>query len=278
MDVFDGKQWDVWVYDWARDTFSRLTADPADDSNPVWTPDGQRIVFASDRADKATRNLYWQQADGTGDVQRLTNSKSWQFPGSWHPSGKFLAFLEGNPQKVPRLPYNIMILPMEGDEFSGWRPGTPTVFHNTPFNEFAPMFSPDGRWLAYVSAESGRAEVYVRPFPGPGSKWQISNEGGGSPTWSRTRHELFYSSSSQIMVTSYTIEGDRFHANKPQRWSEGHFASRPPGLRFFDLHPDGERFAVAKVPDQQNLRLTQDNVVFIFNFFDELRRIAPVKH
>jgi hypothetical protein len=168
VDIADGANVDVWVYEWPRDTLSRLTSDAALDFKPVWTPDSRRIVFSSTRGDKSTYKLYWQRADGTGDVQRLTESQNPLFPASWHPSGKFLAFAEATRQTSTDL----MILPMDGDETSGWKPGKPTVFLNGPFGEFEPMFSPDGRWLAYTSTESGRGEVYVRPFPGPGGSPQ----------------------------------------------------------------------------------------------------------
>ena len=155
-------------------------------------------------------------------------------------------------------------------------PGKPTVFLNGPFVEQEPMFSPDGRWLAYQSNESGRNEIYVRPFPGPGGKWQVSTAFGSTATWSRTRRELFYSGpGNQIMVATYTVDGDAFQAAKPNVWSETKFASRP-RQRSLDLHPDGERFALAAAPDAQSA-VKQDKVVFIFNFFDELRRLAPVR-
>ncbi|MDO8679764.1 MAG: protein kinase [Acidobacteriota bacterium] len=261
---------DIWVYEWARDTLTRLTFDPANDLKPVWTPDGRRLVFASARADQAMPNLYWQRADGTGDAQRLTESKNLQWPASWHPSGTVLAFEEQTPQTATDL----MILPLEGDEASGWKPGKPTVFLNSPFTEREPMFSPDGRWLAYISNEFGRPEVYVRPFPGPGGKWQISTGGGSYPTWSQTKRELFYGTpNGQIMVAPYAVEGDSFRAEKPRLWSEGRHVVR--GLtRMFDLHPDGERVALA--PAAQTSGVKQDHVTFLFNFFDELRRIAPV--
>ena len=138
------------------------------------------------------------------------------------------------------------------------------------------MFSPDGRWLAYASIESGRTEVYVRPFPGPGGKWQISTGGGNYPTWSRTKRELFYGTSNgQIMVAAFTVEGDSFRAEKPRLWSEGRYMTRG-SSRMFDLHPDGERFALAPAAQAPG-GAKQDKVVFIFNFFDELRRIAPAR-
>ena len=92
LEISDGKQNDIWVYEWARDTLTQLTFDPGQDRIPVWTPDGRRIVFASDRAKAGITNLYWVNADGTGDVTRLTDSPESQIPWSWHPSGKFLAF------------------------------------------------------------------------------------------------------------------------------------------------------------------------------------------
>jgi hypothetical protein len=132
------------------------------------------------------------------------------------------------------------------------------------------MFSPDGRWLAYLSNETGHFEVYVRPFPGPGGKWQISTGGGYYPIWSRTKRELFYTLNGQILVVPYAVEGDSFRAAKPRLWSEGHYVQR----RSLDLHPDGERFALAPaVPRPSDAK--DDHVTFIFNFFDELRRIAP---
>jgi serine/threonine-protein kinase len=264
LEIMEGQS-DVWIYEPERDVLSRLTSDPAADSKPVWTPDGQRIVFASTRNDRSTPNLYWQRADGTGDAQRLTVSTSPQEPGSWHPSGKFLAFEEN---------LRLMILPMGGDERSGWKPGTPYLFSNTEFAATEPMFSPDGRWLAYMSHPSGNIEVHVRPFPGPGGSWQVSTGGGQSPTWSRTRQELYYGSNGHIMAVRFTANGQTFRAERARLWSEVRYQTRGPS-RVFDLHSDGERFALAPSA-QAPVGAPLDKVVFIFNFFDELRRIAPV--
>ena len=260
---------DIWIYEESRDKITRLTFDPADDRKPVWTPDGRRITFASGRADPAKTNLYWQAADGTGEAQRLTDNKQEQQPGSWHPSGKFLAFEQLNPETGRDL----MILPMQGDEASGWKPGTPTVFLKTAAAESEPTFSPDGRWLAYVSGESGRPEVYVRPFPGPGGVWLVSTLTGVYPTWSRTKRELFYSmGNGQIMVAAYAVEGDSFQAEKPRVWVDWRSAGIAAN-RMFDLHPDGERFAIT--PSVQTGGAKQDHLTFVFNLFEELRRIAP---
>jgi serine/threonine-protein kinase len=269
MDILFSGNIDAWIYEWARDTLMRLTFDPADDRNPVWTPDGKRIAFASGRA-KGPLNLYWQRADGTGEVQRLTESSKIQYPSSFHPSGKYLAFFE----QTGGNSFDLMILPIEGDETSGLKAGKPSVFLNTPADEQEPIFSPDGRWIAYTSDESGRAEVFVRPFPGPGGKWQISTAGGFGAAWSRTRRELLYRGfDSRIMVASYTVDGDSFKADKPRLWSDQTILPRGRNPRFFDLHPDGERIAAAVPTGKAEEKL--DHVTFIFNSFDELRRIAP---
>jgi len=260
---------EIWVYDWSTDKLSRLGTDIAPGATPVWTPDGGRIAFSSARADARTPNLYWKRADGQDSLQRLTESPHEQQPASWHPSGRFLAFEESTPDAL----LNVMILPLEGDERSGWKPGKPTAFLSTPTNEGEPMFSPDGRWLAYTSGETGRPEVQVRPFPGPGGMWQISTRGGTTPTWSHAKHELFYTIDGQVMVVDYAVEGHAFRAEKPQPVSDHRHQVRGM-LRMFDLHPDGERFVLAPAaPAASSTKL--DSIVVLFNFFDELRRIAP---
>jgi serine/threonine-protein kinase len=167
-----------------------------------------------------------------------------------------------------------MILPIEGDEVSGWKPGKPTAFLNSPASEREPMFSPDGRWMAYVSNESGRYEVYVRPFGNSGGVWRISTSGGEHPTWSPTSRELFYSLDGQIMVASYLVDGDSFRAEKPRRLAETRFVQRAQN-RMFDVHPSGDRFVLA-VDANAPSGAGEHKAVFVFDFFDELRRRMQV--
>jgi serine/threonine-protein kinase len=271
VDIAEGSFPHIWVYDWSSDLASKLTFSNGADVSAVWTPDGRRIAFTSTSASGYA--LSWQRADGTSEPQPLTASKSQLRAGSWHPSGKWLAFADGNPQTGQDL----LVLPIEGNEESGWKPGQPTVFLRTSADEIDPMFSPDGRWIAYVSNESGRNEVFVRPFPGPGGKRQVSNGGGFQPMWSRKRGELLYvavsATGAKIMAAMYTVEGNSFSPGARHEWSPVSIQSRPrPG--WLDLHPDGERVA-ANVPQDGLPIAKQDRVVFIFNFFDELRRVVP---
>jgi Tol biopolymer transport system component len=273
VDIFDGTQTDIWTYDWMRDTLTRLTFDRSDDARPFWSPDGRRIGFASKRAEKGGQELYWQRADGTGEIQKLTDSPNPKYGGSWHPSGKFLAYTEGR----PGTNNDVMILPMEGDEASGWKPGKPNAFLSAPYLEGSPMFSPDGRWLAYISNESGRNEVYVRPFPGPGGKWQISNGPADDPTWSRSKRELLFLSAadSRMMQVEYSVEGDSFKAAKPQPWSDAIISGRPRApSRDLDLHPDGQRLVVAPAATGTS---KLDQIVLTLNFWDELKRLTAKK-
>ena len=135
------------------------------------------------------------------------------------------------------------------------------------------MFSPDGRWIAYYSTEASGGDVYVRPFPGPGGKWRVSTEGGTYPRWSATAHELLFETlAGKVMVAPYAVVGDSFRADTPQIWSPT--SIRPPSTTTseYDLHADGKRLATAVGRDQSGV---QDKVVFVFNFADYLRKIAP---
>ncbi len=266
LTIYDGKRLDVWAYDLERDTLSRLTSDGRGNESPVWTPDGQRITYSSAEQGGGFE-IYWKNADGTGDAQRLTQTKTQKFAGSWRPDSRVFAYTQLN--SGPSI--EIYTVSAEGDEKSGWKFGEPKLFVK---NSFSPAFSPDGRWLAYASDESGAFEVYVRPFPGPGGKWQVSIGGGIHPRWSQTGKELFYCAyENKIMAAGYTASGDSFKADKPRFWSRGQFTDR--GANFnFDVHPDGRRAAVLKAAGPGETAPV-NKVRFIFNFFDELRRKVP---
>jgi serine/threonine-protein kinase len=278
MEIIDGATpGNIWVYEPARDAMTRVTTGPAQHLRPVWTPDGTRIAFASNRASVGTPNLYWAPADGSGEAERLTTSANAQQPGSWHPSGEFLAFEERN----PTTKLDVMILPLHRDA-SGWKAGAARPFRNTQSMEWDPMFSPDGRWLAYASDDlAGHRAVFVEPFPGPGDRVDVSVGGGEAPVWSRTKPELLYGignygtsayPAGQIMAVTYTTEQGTFRASTPQPWSPGRYQTRGETI-MFDLHPDGERVALAPASEAPNIG-RQDQAVFIFNFFDELNRRA----
>jgi eukaryotic-like serine/threonine-protein kinase len=242
----------VWLYDLARDTLTRFTFEGG--TVPVWTPDEKRIAFSSNR--DGPLNLYWQMADGSGGLERLTTSEHLQIPLSWSPNGQLLSFIEFDPGAA------IWVLRLSD------RKAQP--FLQITANESVPQFSPDGRWMAYVSDESGRNEIYVQPYPGPGGKWQISTDGGNEPVWNRNGRELFYRSGDKMMAVDVTAQPS-FVAGKPKMLFEGRYVST--NVPEFDVSPDGQRFLMLKPVTQEQAAPAQINVVL--NWSEELKRLAP---
>jgi serine/threonine-protein kinase len=254
LTVVRSDNFDVWIYDLARGTSTRLTFDPAVDQRAVWTPDGQRLVFESARHG-AANDLFWKAADGTGQVERLTASPYTHRPHFWTSDGE-LVYEEHHPKTVQ----DFHVLSMEGE-----RPSRPLL--TTPFTEDRPALSPDGRWMAYRSLESGRTEVYVRPFPNvEEGKWQVSRDGGMSPVWGPNGRELFYRSPGGGTMMVVPIETEpTFTAGTPEVLFTGdYFVARN---RNYDISPDGQRFLMLRRPETQPL--TQLHVVF--NWFEELK-------
>ena len=248
----------IWLYDLSRDTMTRLTFDGIANNAPTWTPDGKRIVFDSNRG--GASNLFWQMADGSGGLERLDTSEYLQVPMSWSPDGQILAFFEVG----PTTGRDIWVLRMSDRKAQ--------TFLRTPFNEDAARFSPDGRWIAYVSDESGRDEVYAQPFPGPGGKWQISTDGGTEPVWNRNGRELFYRSGNKMMVADIATQLS-FVAGKPRMLFEGQYQPTPGTAPNYDVSSDGQRFLMLKPSEQAQAAPTQINVVL--NWFEELKQKVP---
>jgi serine/threonine-protein kinase len=254
-----GREQQVWVYDLHRDTRHRLTNE-GKAGFVIWTPDGKRVVF--DWYKSGQPNLYWQAADESSAVERLTTSGYMQSPGSWSPDGATLAFCEAHADTGDDL----LLLDLRSRRI--------THFLNSHANEHYPEFSPDGRWMAYGSDESGRWEVYVRPFPGPGGKWLISQEGGIEPLWARNGKQLFYRSTDggQVWVVDVRTDGG-FSASKPRLLFKAPGLGPSGPIRDWDLSLDDQRFLIMKLEEAKSTPVTE--LVLVQNWFEELKRLVP---
>ncbi len=267
LEVSDGSGTALWVYDWPRDTMTRVTF-TGTALGPLWSPDGRYLAFRV-----VGEGMSVIRADGSGQPQPLTQSKNSQYPWSFTPDGKRLAFHE---QSGGTTTWDLWTVPLES-EGAGLRGGKPEVFLQSPADERSPAISPDGRWLAYTSDESGTYQVYVRAFPNSGGKWQISNSEGTYPMWSRTGHELFFETlDNHIMVATYTVKGESFVADKPRVWSPQRLGGAANALKNVDLASDGKRIVALMPVETADGQKAQSHVTFLENFFDELRRKAPV--
>jgi len=248
----------TWLYDLSRETLTRLSSGGTVNQAPVWAPDGKRVAFQSNR--EGSLDLFSQLADGSGGLERLTTSESTPAANSWSSDGQLLAFVEPN----PTTGWDIWVLRLSD------RKAQP--FLQTAFNESAPRFSPDGYWLAYVSDESGRWEIYVQPYPGPGGKWQISTDGGTEPMWNPNGRELFYRNGRKMMAVEIATQSG-FAAGKPRVLFEGDYLPTPLMFPNYDVSQDGQRFLMFKPSEQEAAAPTQINVVL--NWFEELKRRVP---
>lgn len=259
-----GASADIWVYDIPRGTLTRLTFEGSN-QHPQWTPDGRRVAFRSNRAGPI--NLFWKPADGSGAAERLTTSENaTQSPSSWSSDGQVLAFFQRSVgEDDSNTLRDIWVLPIEGER-------KPRPFLQTPFEEAGAVFSPDGNWLAYMSTESGRQEIYMQPFPGPGGKSQISTEGGREPIWARNGREIFYRNGNQMMAVEITTE-PTFSAGTPKMLFEGgNFQAAVMSRAHYDVTPDGQRFVMIQLGGSDSAP-AQINVVL--NWFEELKRRVP---
>jgi eukaryotic-like serine/threonine-protein kinase len=275
--VEDG-EFDVFVWDFARESLTRLTFGSSFDYLPRWTPDGRRIIFQSNR--EGSPNLFSVPSDGSGPVERLTTSTNHQYPNSITPDGTTLLFCELR----PKTGFDILRLPLPAAfRVDGTATAVPDerLSETTPLvaslsAEYAANISPDGRYFAYQSAESGgRFAVYVQPYPDVSKgRWQISTDVGLAPVWARTGRELFYLDDSYtLMAVTVQTSGGQFIAGRPVKVfdtkTSGDFYS-------YDVTPDGRRFLMTKESTAGD-RNRPPNMVVVLNWQEELKARVPTQ-
>jgi serine/threonine-protein kinase len=259
LTIDEGNKGDVWVYDLARGNLTKLTSDGLS-RFPLWTSDGKKVTFQSTKAESFA-NLFWKPADDSAAEEQLTTSENPQIPGSWSPDGETLAFTEIDPTTQG----NIWTLSLKTRQKA-------EPFLRTPANEAFPAFSADGRWVAYQSDESDRYEVYVRPFPGSGSKRLVSTDGGTEPVWSRDGRTLFYRNGDQIMAVA-TMTQPTLSLSKPEVLFE-----RPDVTfslpRNYDVTSDGSRLLIVKENQEVTAAI---QIVVVQNWNEELKQRVPTR-
>jgi Tol biopolymer transport system component len=241
--VFQGNH-DLWLADLARGTTSRLTSHPAVDDDPVWSPDGERIAFSSTR--ETTPNIYITDVTADHGEAPLPGEGHARAPADWSADGRYLLFSQYEPGTLN----DIWALPFFGD-----RKPFPVV--RTPFVDAQPRLSPDGRWLAYESNESGKWEVYLRGFPASKNKWQVSTGGGAQPQWRRDGRELYYiDARSRLMAVATTTVGDDFSFATPRPLFQTGISDYAMAARYA-VAPDGQRFLInVRVAEEDHAGIT----------------------
>jgi serine/threonine-protein kinase len=263
----EGTSHDFYTYDFARGVLTKMSLDGLSHA-PVWSPDGKRIGFRSWKLGGMT--MWSVPADRSGPDERLLDQKGMQSVVSWSPDGNYIAYVDA----FPGTGMDALVLPLKGER-------KPVPIARTKFLEGSPKFSPDGKWLAYCSNESGRAEVFVQPFPGPGPKIQVSTEGGTDPLWRRTGGELYYRSGDKMMIVEVRTQ-PTFTAGRPKLLWEGHYSHGmssscgAPGVTSFnyDVTPDGQRFLMVKDMHQD---VASNKIEVVLNWTEELKRLAARK-
>ncbi len=227
---------DLWLIDLARSTPSRFTFHEAVDRLPVWSPDGARIAFSSSR--DGPDSIYQKVASGAGSDELLLKASGDPIvPTDWSSDGRYLLYASQN----AKTGLDLWVLPLEGDR-------KPAIYLQTPFNERQSRFSPDGKFIAYASDESGRYEVYVQPFPASGAKWMISSGGGAYPRWRRDGREIYYLSSGNKLMAVEVKTAPKFEAALPQPLFDARlFTGLNLGVFPYAPAANGQRFLINSV-------------------------------
>jgi eukaryotic-like serine/threonine-protein kinase len=250
---------DVWIYDLSGTAQPLKLTFQGHNIFPIWSPDGMRIVFLSPSG--RSNHMLLISSDGSAtDPERLTTSENVNLPLTWSPDGVFIMFSE----TISRGRSDLWLLRMSDRTTRPWL--------QTPFEEADGRFSPDGHWVAYVSDQTGRSEVWVRPFPGPGAPVRVSPDGGRNPVWSRDGRELFYENGPKVLSTGVVTQESELRVGTPRVLFEGGFRFDPGSGRSFDVGPDG-RFLMIEANDTA----TSASMVVVQNWFEELKRLAPGK-
>ena len=249
---------DVWVWDLARGVSTRLSTAPEFDTLPVWSPGGDEVAFVSYRA--GNPDIYLRQADGGGEEQAVAATSQSEWPSDWSRDGKYLLYDKTDPETGHDLWYL-----ERGEDGSVWEPHP---FLQEPSLQTAPKFSPNGRYVAYISDESGQPEVYVQPFPEGGRKVTVSSGGGSQVRWSRDGKELFYVQGETLMAVS--AEGE-FSAGSPTELFE--HAGLRSSLNYpnYDVSLDGQRFILAKPVGNDEKEAPQATIRVVENWFAEFK-------
>jgi len=248
------------TWDLSRRILTTVVVGPASSIVPLWSPDGRRIAFAAER--DGSRNIWWQNADGTGSPERLTQGGQQQTPTAFTPDGKGLLMREPD-----GAPYDV--------GFADLTTGRHDLLLHASYNESNAVLSPNGKWLAYQSNESGQEEIYVRPFPNiEAGRWKLSTGGGTRPMWGRNGRELFFYLPPGKVLAVPVREGSTFSFDSPQMIIDGNYPA-PNWSRQYDVSADGTRFLMLKnVADPQ---ATPSQLVLVQNWFEELNRLVPKK-
>src|SRR5262245_24887589 len=263
----DGNGGDIWITELSRGTTSRFTFDAQDSSSPVWAPDARRIDHGSFRNGKG--GLYQKLSNGTGPEEKLLESDVATLPVSWSPDGQSIVYSVLD----PKASTDQWMLPLSGDR-------KPVPLLHMSFQESHGQVSPNGKWLAYYSNETGRTEVYVQSFPQGTGKWQVSTNGGVFPRWRRDGRELFYMSQAlhgKMMAVDVKSSGSAFEATAPKELFDPVYLnlSHAGPYHTYAVSPDGQRFLIPRSPstDQQ----TTAPIVVVLNWMEELKQREPVK-